>query len=196
MAEPSTVFEPELVERALRQDPEAVEALMEQVYRAVFGYCYHFWQDRDRAEDSAQEIVVRVYRHLPKYRRSGSFPAWVFRIAFNYVRQRYRYEKLRRWLPLHRETEATVSNPGDPEQAALVRERLGWLARGLLTLHEKERTALILRGAHQLSYEEIARAMNCSLAQVKNYLFRGRKRLQQRWAQQAEGLPLTEGSHA
>ena len=186
--------EKRLIERAQDGDSEALDHLMRAYYPMIFRYCYHFWRDRVRAEDDAQEIVLRILKHLHRYQSEGSFKAWVFRIAFNHVRQRYRYEKLRRWLPLGRIREP--ENPAsDPAYAMELNERFKWLAEGLAELNERERTAILLRALQGLSYQEIAQVMNCGLQQVKNYLFRGRKALQRRWRAKIEIRPAGEVKH-
>lgn len=192
----ATDLNPEWVECAIKQDEKAVEKLMEWLTPRVHTYCYHFWQDIDRAQDSTQEILYRILRHLPHYRPRGPFMAWVYRIAFNYVRQKYRYEKIRRWFPLTPRHGETLTSGHDSEHRALLLERIQWLSQGLHRLNSKERTALILRGVAQLSYEEIAQVMNCSLPQVKNYLFRGRKTLQHLWSKHKESSVMMEERHA
>ncbi len=171
----------DLVERAQRGDADALEVLMRQVHMWAYTYAYRFWRDVEYARDAAQEVCIRVWRALPRYRDRGHFRAWVFRIAYNYVRHQWRYERFRRWFPLLHVRAATRA---DPETRWMQRQDLQWLIRGLDRLTLRERTALILCVFHDMRYEEIARVMRCSLQQVKNYIFRGRQKLRRWWQEE------------
>jgi RNA polymerase sigma-70 factor (ECF subfamily) len=169
------------VERVRTGDAEALDRLMTEVYTTVYTYALQFWRDVDRAQDATQEICYRVLRALPKYRPEGRFRTWVLRIAFNYLRHQWRYERLRRWWPLARAEGAEDARELDPETRWETDATLTWLMEGLRQLSPAERSALILRAFHGLPYEDIAAALGCSLQQVKNYLFRGRQKLRRRW---------------
>ncbi len=172
------------VERARTGDADALDRLMTEVYTTVYTYALQFWRDRDRAQDAAQEVCYRVLRALPRYRPEGHFRTWVLRIAFNYLRHQWRYERLRRWWPLAHVEAAEGPGGPDPETQWQTDATLSWLMDGLRRLSPAERSALILRAFHGLPYEEIAAALGCSLQQVKNYLFRGRQKLRRRWMEE------------
>lgn len=184
----------ELVEKAKAGDFHALDQLIQKIYPEIYAYCLHFWGDRSKAEDTTQDIAIKIIQNLHRYKPRSAFRAWVFRIAFNHVRQRYRYEKIRRWIPL-----SVIGEPEhsgyDPIRDIEIGEKFAWLKQGLTKLSDRERTAILLRAIHGLSYEEIAEVMNCSLAQVKNYLFRGRKSLQNQWREQQRLKPAGEAHH-
>ena len=169
------------VERARAGDVQALDHLMTTVYTLAYRSALQFWNDVDRAEDTAQDVCVRVLRALPRYRPQGQFRAWILQITFNVLRHQWRYERVRRWF--HR-ISPNAFGGRSPEDQAMDQNEFQWLIRGLQHLSVNERMALILRAFHDLHYGEIAQVMGCSLQQVKNYIFRARQKLRRRWAQE------------
>jgi len=126
--------------------------------------------DPARAEDMAQEALLRVLRHAPRYEPRGQFRAWLATIA------------RRLWLGALRErarrpeaalSEGEPARVGDPEGALRLREASEALAR----LPPRHRTALVLKTVEGLSYRQIAGVLECAETDVANYVFRARRRL-------------------
>jgi RNA polymerase sigma-70 factor, ECF subfamily len=127
--------------------------------------------DRDRADDLAQETFWRAYRHLATFQARGRFLSWLFRIAFQvFVNDR----RTRRfvWKPLS----PTLESPVNEVQGALNRRTFDQL---MMCLAPGERAAIVLHYQHGMSHSEIAEALDLPLGTVKTLIRRGRHALQQ-----------------
>lgn len=163
--------------RAARQGDEAAFAKLVEAYqRPVYNLCYRMLGDPGEAEDAAQETFIRAYTRLETYDPTRKFSSWLLSIASHYCIDRLRRRRFKwiswddlppwRWLP---------SDSPEPEEAALHREERQYLHKLLEALPPDYRLAVILRYWHEMSYEEIAEAMNTSLSAIKSRLFRARK---------------------
>jgi RNA polymerase sigma-70 factor, ECF subfamily len=171
-------------------DEAAWRALVERYTRKVFGLAYRFTGKADEAEDLTQEVFVKVYQTLHRYREAdGPFGAWLMAVARNHAIDHYRrgrQERLRRTEdPLVLETA-----PADDEHpiAGIERaERARLVHTGLRALPPDLRAPLVMCDLQGLSYDEIAAALQVPLGTVKSRINRARlelaKRLLRRRAQ-------------
>ena len=172
-------------------DLPAFNALVERYQRPVFGLCLRMLSSAPAAEDVAQETFLAAWRGLERY-RGGSFQAWILRIAGNRCRDELRKRKRRPTdsLDALRERQGEWVAPADsapsPERAALGAETLRAIQRGLETLPEDQRMAIILSDVQELAYDEIAQAMGTSIGTVKSRISRGRSRLRDYLLQNGE----------
>ncbi len=172
-----------LASRARHGDEAAFTTLVENYESAVFNLCYRLLGDGAEAEDAAQETFLRAYHHLHKYEGNRSFKTWLFAIASHYCidrlrRRRHRCLSLEADPPLQHPA-LSESAPG-PEECALLHERNEVVQNLLEQLPPQDRTALVLRYWHNLSYSEIARMTGVTLSAVKSRLHRLRVELAQR----------------
>jgi len=146
--------------------------------------------DRDR-EDVAQEIFVRIFRHLKGFRAGSEFGAWLYRLSVNAAHDyRRRAGRLGRGeTPWLEGDDREDPRPG-PEEAAHGRDLRVALGRALESLGERERTIFVLREIEQLSSREVAKALGITTITVRRHLSRARRRLRELLGQAEEKKSL------
>lgn len=161
----------QLLRRAQRREPEALETLYELYARGVYGLLYRLTRSRDDAEDLLQGTFLRVVRVLPDYQHTGKFEAWLFRIAANLVRDRARkmvrhQHAMERQFPRGVEApaagRAAAARPG-PDEELHRREAEKRLQDCLAELGDMEREIILLRHYSELSFREIADMLDIPL---------------------------------
>ena len=132
--------------------------------------------DRDAADDCAQEAFVRAHRALAQYDTAKPLTPWLFRIAtnasLNYVQRWHAHEQPVEELPEPVDPEET-----NPEAISVRREELAEVVAAINVLSPRYRAALTLRHLHELSYQEVADALDLPIGTVKTHLFRARAAL-------------------
>lgn len=170
----------EVIRRVRDGDRNAYALLVNKYETRVRGCCRSLLRNAADAEDAAQEVFIRAYEGLTRFRGDAAFSTWLYRIAVNRCRDllrkssREKAESWERLLEEHGErAEAMLATEPEapPVDAALLERILG-------RLPEPYRAVLVLREMHQLSYEEIAAALGCSLDAVKGRLKRARQELE------------------
>jgi RNA polymerase sigma-70 factor (ECF subfamily) len=170
-----------LVAAARAGDASAFGILLERHQSRVFRVLRLLGvADGDR-EDVAQEVFVRVFRHLGGYRRGRSFTGWLFRIAVNAAHDHRRRDHRRRrdevdWGEGPPEMAAGAPGPGEVLDTVDLRNRL---ERAVRFLSERERTVFVLCELEEQSSREVARALGITTITVRRHLGRARRRLQQ-----------------
>ncbi len=173
-----------LVEQATRGDREAFGSLVRRHQDRAFNVAYQVVRNRDDALDVAQDAFVKAFASLSSFKGDASFSTWLHRIVVNLaidcLRRRRRgdpttYDDR---LAVPEEAGASQAAPDTPETALESRQVRSLLARGIQALPPAHRAVLVLREIEGLSYEEIARAVGCSLGTVMSRLFYARRKLQ------------------
>lgn len=149
--------------------------LVERYHARIKNLIYSIFHEPDIIDDLAQEVFIKAYEALPRFRFQSSFYTWLYRIAVNKSRDELRRRKVRRLFSLQsmiesRDRELTskmVAQPEDKEPQELV-------ARALRSLPEKFRLPIVLKDIDGRSYEEIAEIMECEIGTVKSRLSRAR----------------------
>lgn len=174
-----------LVHRALAGDETAFRSIVERYGDRVLRFCRsRLWSDEEAA-DAAQDVFLRVYRSLPRYRLGESFPAWLFAIAANRVRSRRSKLGTENLRVERAALEAAVSEGGAETSAAdpaLLAERSAAaeeLRRRVAELPEELRRPVELYYFAELSVADCAAALGLGEEALKSRLFRARKRLRQ-----------------
>ncbi len=147
------------------------------------GYCLSMLSNYTDAEEAAQDIFVKAYQSLPKFKGDSSFSTWLYRITTNHCLDILRKRNRRKNVSL----EALMEQPGGqiqkvfstPGTADSQMENRQLTDKILSTLPQDYRTILTLREADGLEYQEIADVLDCSLDAVKGRLARARKQLQE-----------------
>ena len=194
MAEPEE-SDPELARSRLREDDreavaasqrgerQAFDILVEKYQRDIYHLCYRYVNDHQDANDMAQEVFVKAYRALGRFRGDSSFSTWLYRIAVNTclnfrASRRPPTVELPEALP-DRAPGALERLEGD-ERSRLVRE-------AVTRLPEKQRATLILKVYHELTHEEVASILGSSVGTVKANLFHALGNLRKMLASEARG---------
>ncbi|MGD2114665.1 MAG: sigma-70 family RNA polymerase sigma factor [Acidobacteriota bacterium] len=171
-----------LAERHRYGDPEAFAELYRAYERMVFNLALRLSGDRERAADLSQEIFLRVYRHLDRFRGRSSLKTWIYRVAVNHCRSRLRPRALRIELfTPSREDEDPLAEVADsrrgPEELAMAGDAERALRAALAELPRSFREAVVLRDLEGLAYDEIAEVLGVKIGTVRSRIARGRRRL-------------------
>lgn len=177
-----------LMLRVREGDTAAFEALVEKYKQPVFGLVYRHLLDATEAEDVAQNVFLQVFKSARRYRVTAKFSTWLFTIArnlcLNEIRRRSRHpaDSLDQ-AAAHDEHEAPRqfedAKVTPPPDLVLRRELEAKVEEAIAALPEKQRTALLLCREEELSYEDIAKVVGCSLSATKSLIHRARETLKE-----------------
>lgn len=173
----------ELIQQIRSGKKDLYADLVRQYHKKVMGYCLSMLQNHTDAEEAAQDIFVKAYQSLAKFKGNSSFSTWLYRITTNHCLDILRKRNRRKTYSL----DSLVEDEGDhihrlfstSAVAAAQMENRDLAGKILSTLPEDYRVILTLREADGLEYQEIADFLNCSLDAVKGRLSRARKQLQE-----------------
>jgi len=179
------------IERLQSGDSVAFEQLVNDRTGEIFGLLYRLTENREEARDLTQETFLRAFQSINTFRGEADLRTWIYRIAINQARNRWRWWRRRRrdfTLSLDSTDDAGYqaliarlkSDSSDPEHDALAREREQMLTKALKGLRRVYREAVILRDIEGFAYEEIAVALDINVGTVKSRLARGRQELRQK----------------
>jgi len=178
-----------LMLRVSQGDTAAFTELVEKYKQPVMNLAYRTLRDATEAEDLAQNVFVQVFKSASRYKSTAKFSTWLFTIArnlcLNEIRRRSRHpaESLdaphpdHEDQPLHQfEDKKTFSPPESLLQGELAQN----IDRALADLPENQRSAILLCRQEELSYEEIAEVLGCTVSATKSLIHRGRETLKER----------------
>ncbi len=190
--ESRALSETQFIERLKRGDAAAFDQLVADRSGEIYGLLYRLTESAEEARDLTQETFLRAFQNIGRFRGDADLRTWIYRIAINQARNRWRWWRRRR-------RDATISldslegqngrpltatlravNTADPEQEALARERERRLRSALHSLGSSYREAVILRDIEGFSYEEIAETLEISVGTVKSRISRGREELRRK----------------
>src|SRR5215216_4565401 len=185
--------EDQFIERLKRGDAAAFEKLVNERSGEIFGLLYRLTENGEEARDLTQETFLRALQSIVHFRGESDLRTWIYRIAINQARNRWRW-----WRRRRREATVSLDAPEigggrlglvetlrstavkDPEQDALESERERALKKALTSLKRIYREAVVLRDIEGFAYEEIATALDISVGTVKSRLARGRQELRRK----------------
>ncbi|MGQ9486879.1 MAG: RNA polymerase sigma factor [Armatimonadota bacterium] len=170
----STDADHQAIERFLAGDASAFEELYHRYQSYVYNVVYGVVQDPDDARDITQDVFLHVYDSLSRFRGGSALSTWLYRVAVNAAITHVRKQKRHPQIPLDALHEFRADIDAEPEQQMARMETQQAVHELLSQLPEQQRTVLILRYFQELSLEEIAEVMNCSVAAVKVRLHRAR----------------------
>lgn len=171
--------ERELILRCQERDTAAMGTLIVHYKHWVYNIAYGMLGHREDAEDAAQDVFLSVWQNINKFQFRSRFSTWLYRIVKNKCLNLIDQKKRRKTEPMEiDDTQPWVPlDTVTPEQEALRTEQSEILHAALGRLKESYRTILVLRELRELSYEEIAEILNCTLGRVKSRLHEARKAL-------------------
>jgi len=164
----------ELVDAALAGDRDAFDVIVERHRRHVYQLCYRFVGNHEDASDLAQDVFVRAYRGLTKFRGQSSLGTWLYRIGVNVCLNRLgtKTPKPEAIEPLFLANDERVASQAESAAEALLRgERARRVRAAIARLPKKQRATLILRVYHELPHEQIAGILGSSVGAVKANFF-------------------------
>ena len=185
----------ELVVLSTAGDTDSFNQLVVRWERPIFALAYRVLGREEDARDVCQETFLRAFRALKGFKGQAKFSSWLYRIALNLCRD---------WIRRERRTPITASFDADIEPASptgpvetaeelVVRRDLGRvITRAMTALSEDQRTTIVLKEYHGLTFREIADLQGCPLSTVKTRLYQGlsvlRRQLQRSGVQGPTGI--------
>jgi RNA polymerase sigma-70 factor, ECF subfamily len=178
-----------LMLRVKRGDTAAFAELVDKYKQPVMNVAYRMLRDATEAEDLAQNVFIQVHKSADRYRVSSKFSTWLFTIArnlcLNEIRRRSRHPATsldaphpdQADQPLHQFEDLKTASPPDSLLHGELDRKIG---EALAALPDNQRLAILLCRQDELSYEEIARVLGCSVSATKSLIHRGRETLKQK----------------
>ena len=177
-----------LVQLAQRGDAGAFDALVRRYQHKVVKLVMRYVRNPTEAEDIAQDAFIKAYRALSRFRGDSAFYTWLYRIAINTAKNSLA-ARARNPVQLDSNGSGDEDRPGleermidtaTPEALALTEEIRATVSAAIDRLPEDLRTAIMLRELEGLSYEEIAKTMDCPVGTVRSRIFRAREAVDER----------------
>ena len=173
---PST--DEELVARSMGGDLDSFNQLVLRWERPIYSLAYRVIGREEDARDVAQETFLRAFRALGGFKGQAKFSSWLYRITLNLCRDWIRRE---RRAPVAQAPEgidlielAAEAEPVETIEDLVARRQLGRaVAKAMAMLPEDQRTAIVLKEYHGLTFQEIADLLDCPLSTVKTRLYQG-----------------------
>jgi RNA polymerase sigma-70 factor (ECF subfamily) len=186
----------ELVARANAGDLDSFNQLVTRWERPIYALAYRTLGREEDARDVVQEAFLRAYRGLRGFKGQAKFSSWLYRITLNLCRDWIRRE---RRAPVVQVPEGTDPVELADQRASPTESVEELVARREMSQAEEQRTAILLKEYHGLTFQEIADLLECPLSTVKTRLYQGltmlRRRLERQQAEEASLRRATwEGS--
>src|SRR5919106_444706 len=176
----------QMVERALSGDPEAFGEIVRRWERRIFALSFGMLGREEDARDATQETFLAAFRNLRGFRGEAKVSSWLHRIAVNQCLTRQRRAKVRNESAFDEEDDgaARFAVPLEQSPASVVegRQRTAAVRRALGGLPVELRQIVVMKEFEELTFREIAEALDLPLSTVKSRLYTGLKQLQMRLA--------------
>lgn len=174
----------EYVRAFRRGDTEAFNKLVLRYQTKIFNLALNYVKQQEEAKDITQEIFVTVYKSLPKLKDDTKFTSWLYQIAINHCRNRYKklqrsgfFSSLSIYDP---DSSINLSSGQTPEQELERKNTIATVQNEIAAMPAHEKEIIILRDIQELSYEEISNILKVPLGTVKSKLNRARISLKNR----------------
>lgn len=184
------IAEEQLVKKSLQGDTQAFEELVLIHQNKVYKLAYRYMGNEEDAYDMTQEAFLKAYRSLRSFKGDSSFSTWLYRVTTNVCLDELRRRK-RRIAPVSLD-EPLATNDGDEVEKEIAdksptadilyeqKEFSQYIQNLLNDMKPEHKTAIVLRDVMELSYEEIAEVLNCSIGTVKSRISRARNALRKK----------------
>ncbi|MBN2686423.1 MAG: sigma-70 family RNA polymerase sigma factor [Pontiellaceae bacterium] len=175
-----------LVLKAQQGDVHAFDELVERYHGKIYGLVYNMTSNREDAEDLVQEIFVKAYRALPRFKGKSSFYTWLYRIAVNKTINYRKKRNRKRAISLDQfdneikldEVYHDLTSKGSPLRNLSLSELQKKLNEAMQNLSEKHRTVVVLHDMQGVPHEDIAKMVGASVGTIRSRLFYARRQLQ------------------
>jgi RNA polymerase sigma-70 factor, ECF subfamily len=168
----------ELVARSVGGDSDSFNELVLRWERPIYALAYRVIGREEDARDVCQETFLRAFRALSGFRGQAKFSSWLYRIALNLCRDWVRRDRRTPVVQAPEDTDladlAAIREPAESiEELVARRDLTRTVERAMKRLPEEQRTAIILKEYHGLTFQEIADLVGCPLSTVKTRLYQG-----------------------
>lgn len=177
----------EIIEQIIQGDSDKYRLIIDKYKNKVFGIIYSFCGQTCDCEDIAQNVFIKIFKALPKFKFESEFSTWMYRIVINEaitVSKKNKHDIVP--LNINNSEDEEKSNIIDflksednTEESLIQKEIQENLHKALAQLKDNYRTVLVLRDIEDYSYEEIAKILNVSNDNVKIWIFRARTKLKE-----------------
>lgn len=186
----------QLVERALAGDGDAFGEVVRRWERKIYALAYGITGSVEEARDATQETFINAYRNLPRFRGEAQVSSWLHRIAVNQCITRQRRARVRAETALDEEVEAgreqfiSTGREASPAHASESKQRAEAVRRAVDSLPQELREVVLMKEFEELTFQEIADALQIPLSTVKSRLYTALKQLRLKLERfQLEGAP-------
>ena len=170
--------EPALIAACLAQRSGAFALVVERHRRAVYQLCYRFVGNHEDASDLSQDVFLRAYRGMRRFRAQSTLATWLYRIGVNVCLNRVSAKTTLGTLTEPIEERQFIDVRAEsPSQLMLKDERAARVRAAIAQLPRKQRATLILRTYHDMSHQEIADALGSTVGAVKANFFHALRNL-------------------
>jgi RNA polymerase sigma-70 factor (ECF subfamily) len=169
----------ELVARSVQGDPESFNQLVLRWERSIYALAYRTLGRDEDARDICQETFLRAYRGLHAFKGQAKFSSWLYRIALNLCRDAMRRERRAPLVAVPEGIDPTELAAQQPSPAPSVEDLVAQAELGrhvaavMRRLSDDQRTAILLKEYHGLTFQEIAEVMGCPLSTAKTRVYQG-----------------------
>ena len=182
-----------LIERAANGDKAAFEQVMMHSEQRVMAMTWRMLGNEADSRDASQEVFLRVYKYLKRFRRDQDFFAWLYSITVNVCRDflKKRQTHGSRFVSFGEdagEANEVADEQADAEQVLVQAQQRELIAKAMATLPFKERASIVLRDVEGLSTEEVARIMKSSATTVRSQISSARKKIRSYCQQHRAGF--------
>lgn len=179
-----------LIEQAAAGDTEAFERIMIHSQHRVMAMTWRMLGNAADARDASQEVFLRVYKYLKRFRQDQDFFAWLYGITVNVCRDslKKRQNHNDRFVPFSEDIEEfaleVAAEPSDAESLVVQTQQRELISKAIDALPFKERASIVLREMEGFSTEEVAQIMKSSATTVRSQISSARKRIRKFCQQQ------------
>ena len=168
----------ELVARSVSGDTDSFNQLVVRWERPIYALAYRVLGREEDARDVCQEAFLRAFRGLKGFRGQAKFSSWLYRITFNLCRDWMRRERRVALMQAPEGVDplepAVADTTAESSEDLVIRRDLGrTVSKAMMVLSVEQRTVIILKEYHGLTFQEIADLVDCPLSTVKTRLYQG-----------------------
>jgi RNA polymerase sigma-70 factor (ECF subfamily) len=184
----------ELVARSQSGDVDSFNQLILRWERPIYALAYRVIGREEDARDVCQESFLRAYRALPGFKGEAKFSSWLYRITLNLCRDWIRRQRRAPVTQMPEEFDileaAGATGPSESIEDLVARQELtAVVERAMAILPPEQRTAIILKEYHGMTFQEIADLQGCPLSTVKTRLYQGLSVLRRHLERQGQFVP-------
>lgn len=173
----------QLVEIAVRDDPEAFGEIVKRWERKIFALCFGMLQAEEEARDAAQETFIAAFKNLRNFRGEAKVSSWLHRIAVNQCLTKRRRARIRGESSLEEvetqgnETSFTAPVTLSPARNLEQNERLKLIRQAVLSLPPDLRQVIVMKEFEEMTFQQISETLDLPLSTVKSRTYTALKQL-------------------